>query len=60
MKNIIHYTSNLCHRMMEDRTNQGTELGTDSEQGNELHVISSSSSSMSIVYWASFVPHDYP
>jgi len=42
-----HYTSNLCHRMVGDRTNQGTELGTDSEQGNGL--ISSSSSSMPIV-----------
>jgi len=41
--NEEHNTSNLCHRMVEDRTNQ---LGTDSEQGNEL--ISSSSSSMPI------------
>jgi len=46
--NEEHNTSNSCHGMVEDRTNQGTELWTDSKLGNEL--ISSSSSSMPIVY----------
>jgi len=45
--NEEHNISNLCHRMVVARTNQGTELGTDSEQGDEL--ISSSSSSIPIV-----------
>jgi len=30
--NEEHNTSNLCHRMVEDRKNQGTKLGTDSER----------------------------
>ena len=34
--NASEATSNSCHRMEVDRIDQGTELGTDSEQGNEL------------------------
>jgi len=34
--NEEHNASNSCHRIVEDRTNQGTKLGTDSELGNEL------------------------
>jgi len=29
--NEEHNASNSCHKMVEDRTNQGTELGTNSE-----------------------------
>jgi len=53
--NEDHNTSNSCQRMVKDRTNQGTKLGTDSEQGNEL--IFSSLSSMPIVCRVLFVPH---
>jgi len=44
--------------MVEDRTNQGTELGTDSEQGNELISSSSSSMPMSVLQCLTII--DYP